>query len=59
MDSSVISYLSIGISITGLIISAINHRHIRSSCCGKKYEASIDIDKTQTPPKQTPFLNSS
>jgi hypothetical protein len=56
MDSSVFSYLSIGISITGLIISVINHRHIRSSCCGKTYEASIDIDKTQTPPKETPFI---
>ena len=26
----------------------INHRRIRSSCCGKKMEASLDIDKTSS-----------
>ena len=28
------------------IYYCINHRRIRSSCCGKKMEASLDIDTT-------------
>ena len=30
------------------IYYCINHRRIRSSCCGKKMEASLDIDKTSS-----------
>ena len=31
------------ISIFGVIYSAINHKHIKTRCCGKVFEASIDI----------------
>jgi hypothetical protein len=31
------------ISILGVIYSAINHKHIKTRCCGKVYEVSIDI----------------
>ena len=31
------------ISVFGIIYSAINHKHIKTRCCGKVYEASIDI----------------
>jgi len=34
------------ISVAGIIYSAINHKHIRSKCCGKEYDISIDIDTT-------------
>ena len=30
------------------IYYCVNHRRIRSSCCGKKMEASIDIDSTSS-----------
>ena len=39
------------ISILGVIYSAINHKHIRSRCCGKVYEVSIDIDPTESAKK--------
>jgi hypothetical protein len=39
------------ISILGVIYSAINHKHIRSKCCGKVYEVSIDIDPTESAKK--------
>ena len=39
-------------SILGIIYSAINHKHIRSKCCGKVYEVSIDIDPIETVKKQ-------
>ena len=34
------------LSIMGIIYSAINHKHIRSRCCGKVYDMAIDIGET-------------
>ena len=39
-------------SILGIVYSAINHKHIRSKCCGKVYDVSIDIDPIETVKKQ-------
>ena len=33
---------------------AVNHHRIRSTCCGNKIEASIDIDETT--PKTNPVI---
>lgn len=35
------------ISLIGIVYSAINHKNIRSKCCGKVLEVSIDIDSTE------------
>jgi len=35
-------------SIAGIIYSAINHKHIKSRCCGKEYDMAIDIGNTST-----------
>lgn len=56
MDSTTSSALSIGaliVSLGGSIIAVINHRRIRSNCCGAKAEVSLDIETT-TPPKDMP-----
>ena len=29
------------------IYMVVNHKRIRSSCCGRKLEASLDIDNTE------------
>ena len=53
MDSNstaAIAYSGFIISLAGTIYAAINHKRIRSNCCGAKMEASFDIDNT-TPPK--------
>jgi len=34
------------VSVAGIIYSAINHKHIRSNCCGKVIDFSIDFDST-------------
>lgn len=34
------------LSIMGIIYSAINHKHIKSRCCGKEYDMSVDIGTT-------------
>jgi hypothetical protein len=33
-------------SIAGIIYSAVNHKHIKSRCCGKVYDVSVDIGDT-------------
>jgi len=40
------------ISIAGVIYSAINHKHIKSKCCGKEYDVSIDIGNTEEVAKE-------
>lgn len=44
---------SIGILtfIIGILIK-LNHTRLRSSCCGKKIEVSVDVEHT-TPPSET------
>ena len=39
--------ISLIFSVGGAIITALNHTRIRSACCGKKIEMSIDIDKSK------------
>lgn len=50
---TVIGLIGFGISVIGIIITAINHTRIRSNCFGKKLELSIDVEKT------TPVLHKS
>ena len=40
------------VSIAGVIYSAINHKHIKSKCCGKEYDVSIDIGSTEEAKKE-------
>lgn len=57
MDSNPVVSGAVGASIATAfyiavkIIQYINHTRIRSSCCGKKMEASIDIEQTSPPVK--------
>lgn len=44
------SILALGIIYR--IYKAINHHKVKSTCMGKEFSASIDIDETQTTPKK-------
>ena len=53
MDQTATNIIAYVAFISGLgsgIYTALNHRRIRSNCCGRKIEASLDIENT-TPPK--------
>lgn len=50
-SEGIVSYVAIALSAATAIIGVINHKRIRSSCCGKKAEVSLDIETT-TPPKK-------
>lgn len=54
MDSTTSSALAIGsliVSLGGSFLAIVNHRRIRSNCCGAKTEVSLDIENT-TPSEQ-------
>lgn len=49
--TSILSYVAIGTSVLGAIYTAVNKHRIRSTCCGFKAEASLDIGEI-TPERQ-------
>lgn len=51
MDTTnILGLVGFGVSILGIIYTAVNHKRIRSKCCGKLFEASLDVENT-TPVK--------
>jgi len=48
-DQQIMNCVALVVSGISFVIGVINHKRIRSGCCGKKVEISFDIDKT-TPP---------
>jgi hypothetical protein len=46
MDNNILGIVAIIVSVGSAVITAINHTRIRSACCGKKLEASLDIERT-------------
>jgi hypothetical protein len=54
MDTTnILGLVGFGISVVGAIYTAINHKRVRSKCCGKVMEASLDVENT-TPVKIGP-----
>lgn len=48
MDTgSVLGGIGVFLSIAGIVYSAVNHKHIRSKCCGREIDFSIDIESTE------------
>ena len=44
--SQVGGILGIVVTVVGVVYSAINHKRLRSTCCGRKIDIAIDIDST-------------
>lgn len=38
--------LGIIITVVGVVYGAINHKRLRSTCCGRKIDISVDIEST-------------
>ena len=56
-QTSIISIVGICVSVGGAVFAAINHTRIRSVCCGRKMEVSLDVEKT-TPTAAAPLAPS-
>lgn len=43
-QSEVLAILAIIVSIGGTVLGIINHKRVRSKCCGREVSASLDIE---------------
>lgn len=52
MDTNtILAGIAIATSIGSVVVGILNRSHIKSKCCGKIIEASIEIDRNvDTPP---------
>jgi hypothetical protein len=43
------------LTVIGMIYAAVNHKRVKARCCGKTFEAELDIGSTEeaTEPKET------
>ena len=56
-NNSIISYVAIAVASVSSMFGIINHKRIRSSCCGAKMEVSLDVEDT-TPVNGKKLLSS-
>jgi len=48
-DAAIMSIVSLVVAVGGATLAVINHKRIRSTCCGRVFSASVDVEDT-TPP---------
>jgi hypothetical protein len=53
-QNSILAIVALVVSVGGTLIGIINHKRVKSTCCGKTLEASIDINQTTPPPISAP-----
>jgi hypothetical protein len=53
-QNSIMAVVALVVSVGGTLIGIINHKRVKSTCCGKTLEASIDINQTTPPPISAP-----
>lgn len=47
--TAALAIIGVVVSVGSSVLAVINHTRVRSVCCGKKLEVSLDVEKT-TPP---------
>ena len=53
MDTNnVVSYVAIVVSVASVVLGVINHRRIRSNCCGRIGVVSLDVEPS-SPAQET------
>lgn len=48
-SGSIAAYIALALGVASTIFGIVNHKRIRSNCCGKKTEISIDVEDTSPP----------
>jgi hypothetical protein len=56
-QNGILSIIALVVSVGGSILALVNHKRVRSSCCGKVLDVSLDVENT-TPPKIAPVVES-
>ena len=52
---SIAGLVSLTVVVAEKIYQIVNHKRVRSNCCGKRTEISLDIENT-TPPPEKPLI---
>lgn len=50
-SNEIVAYVAIALSVSTAVLGVINHKRVRSTCCGKKVEVSLDVEATTPPDK--------
>jgi hypothetical protein len=53
-QNNILSIVALVIAVGGTVVGIFNHKRVVSTCCGRKLEASIDINQTTPPPISAP-----
>ena len=48
-EATILSTVSLIVALGGTVVAIINHKRVRSTCCGRNLSVSVDIENT-TPP---------
>lgn len=57
--TTIIAFTGLVLSVGTTVLTAINHRRIRSSCCRRELEVSLDIEQTTPPTSSHPSSTTS
>lgn len=49
LGTQIVSWLSLALVVGGIIVGALNHKRLRSTCC--RHEASVSLDIDNVSPK--------
>jgi hypothetical protein len=50
--TNILTYIAFAVGVASSVLAAVNHQRIRSSCCGRTVEVSIDIERTTPKDKE-------
>ena len=53
---NIIGYIGLITGGASAVYAAINHKRIRSTCCGRKMEVSLDFESTTPPGMMRPII---
>lgn len=45
-NSAIMGMIALIVSVGGAIVAVVNHKRLRSDCCGRKLSVSVDIENT-------------
>ena len=52
-DTTITAYVGVALAVGATILSVINHKRVRSNCCGRPIVISLDVENTSPQPTTT------
>jgi hypothetical protein len=46
LQTQLLLYVGFALSVGSTVIAVVNHKYVKSKCCGRKIEISLDIGNT-------------